>query len=282
MSGTSMSGAFTAELARIAAIPRRPGPPPTHPDGTFVFTEARGLSRAAAAMAAGACPRCGGQGMAPAPPIPGEPPRFGRCRCRRPLDQAQQYNAAQIPARYGACGLEDWREQPLQRGVVSRALRWVEEAEDRERHPTLTKLGGLAFCGEPGRGKTHLALGLARRLVLGGQRPVSVRYVEPNQLLQTMKARMGRAAGEAVDIGALVAVDVLVLDDMVAPRTDFERSVLDELITRRWQYGGPTLLTTNLTAGEAASALGARAASRLSALEWLPMSGLDLRRRGAA
>lgn len=267
--------------ARTSLSPSRP----THPDGTFTFTAVGGLSRATAVMAPGACPNCHGHGVAPAPHPTDAQPRYGPCRCKRPLDQASRYNAAQIPARYGACSLEVWQEQPLQRGAVARALRWVEAAEDKRQHPTLTELGGLAFCGEPGRGKTHLAVGLVRRLMLEGRRrspPLSVRYVEPNQLLQTMKARIGGAGGGAVDLGALVAVDVLVLDDVVAPRTEFERSVLDELITRRWQYGGPTLLTTNLTEGEVIPALGARAASRLSALEWLPMQGPDRRHRRAA
>ena len=268
----------------LRALPVRNGSR-TRPDGTFTLTESRGLSRAVPVQVPGACPNCGGHFVAPVPAAPGEPIRWGRCRCMRPQDQAERWNSARIPARYGGCALEGWRPQSAQQqAVLERVERWLLEAGDRTLHPTLTGLAGLVLSGEPGRGKTHLAMGALRRLVLENGRtgvPVTIRYVEPNQLLQTMKARIAGVAGEAVDIAGLLDVDVLVLDDVVAPRTEFEQSVLDELITRRWQHGGPTLVTTNLTEREAAAAFGGRAASRLSALEWLPVPGIDLRHRAA-
>ncbi|HNC98733.1 MAG TPA: hypothetical protein PKW90_21550, partial [Myxococcota bacterium] len=63
----------------------------------------------------------------------------------------------------------------------------------------------------------------------------------------------------------------------VAPRTDFERSVVDEIVTRRYQRGGPFIVTTNLSVGGMAQALGDRVASRLNGGRTLCVLGQDQR-----
>ena len=261
--------------------------PRAYPSGEFTVTVLeqgpdRGYARAVPVTLPGDCPRCRGQGLVE---VEG---RWGRCRtCCRPLDQARAFNAARIPARYGACDLRAWAPQPVQRAPWQASiLPWIEEIEDNRR-PTLTAMPGLLLYGPPGRGKTHLAVGIVRRLLLDGRRigkPLSARYVEPNQLLQAMKSRMGgERGGEApLAMSALVDVDVLLIDDLIAPRTEFETSVIDELITRRWQRGGPTLITTNLSE-DALSNLSPRVSSRLTDARWVPLSGADRRdHRGGA
>lgn len=282
-----MSGPFELTARPTSkAVPHTP-PPPTHPGGAIAVRAEKGIAWAEALHAPGRCPNCHNHCVVPVSVYDADTgqyaTRWGRCRCRKPLDQCRNFNAAQIPARYSTYSFDSWQPSPLQKAVYqTEIMPWITRMEGASTDDLLTAQG-LVLCGAPGRGKTHLAVGLLRRLVLEGRRtgvPIRIRYVEPNQLLQTMKAQLGGVEGDRVDLARLVDVDVMLIDDLILPRTEFERSVLDELITRRWQRGGPTLVTTNLAQGEIEGNLSPRVVSRL-ADRWLQIPGSDLRRKAA-
>ncbi len=280
-----MSGPPTTLAARPAAAPGASATPTyTYPSGAIAVRAEKGFAKAEALLAPGRCPNCHNLWVAPLmfcdPNKPGSPleKRWSNCRCQRAPDQCRAFNAAQIPARYGTYSFDSWRPQPIQQAVYqTEILPWLTTIENT--HPDdLLAAPGLVLWGQPGRGKTHLAVGLLRRLCLeSAGRPRRIRYVEPNQLIQTMKAQIGGAGGDRVDLAKLIDVDVLLIDDLILPRTDFEQSVLDELMTRRWQRGGPTLVTTNLTEAELHGSLSPRVASRLSEAKWLVLPGADFR-----
>ena len=279
-----MSGPPTTLAARSA--PYAPATP-TYPSGAIAVRAEKGFARAEALLTPGRCPRCFNQWTAPVmvcdPDFPDAPPkeRMGRCRCQRTPDQCRNFSAAQIPARYGTYSFGSWRPQPLQQAVYqTEILPWLTTIENTHPDDLLTA-PGLVLWGQPGRGKTHLAVGLLRRLCLEAEgRLRRIRYVEPNQIIQTMKAFQSSQQEDQrsnMPMSKLVDVDVLLIDDLILPRTDFERSVLDELLTRRWQRGGPTLVTTNLTEAELHGTLSPRVVSRLSEAKWLALPGADFR-----
>ena len=245
-------------------------PAPMAPNGAFM-TRTRRYAEVEALLGERPCARCQGVGIAPLPED-GGPRRYARCRCQRPLDQARAFNAALIPRTYSSFTLENWLVSDAGQAHVRQvAERWVTEVEQATE---LHRVPFLVLTGGPGVGKTHLAVALLRRLILDGKRPglpMSARFLEPSVLAQGFKN------GEALHLQDRLAADLVVLDDVVAPRTDFERAVIDELISRRYRTGGPCIVTTTLSAQEFGETLGARIASRLfeGRLTWV--AGRDRR-----
>ncbi|MBU0553328.1 ATP-binding protein [Myxococcota bacterium] len=139
--------------------------------------------------------------------------------------------------------------------------------------------------GNSGTGKTHLMVAAIRRLVLERARPI--RFVEFVHLLSDMKASFGdRSRGQDL-ITPLVEVPVLAIDELGKGRgTDWEMSVLDELISKRYNTERTTLFTTNYdpTKTEGQDALvthvGQRILSRLKEMcRWVEVNGADYREK---
>ena len=127
---------------------------------------------------------------------------------------------------------------------------------------------GLVLHGKVGRGKTHLMVAMLRELVF--RYGVTVRFVEFSHLLADLKSGFDHGLGAARLIDPLVKVDVLAIDELGKGRnTEFEGTVLDELVSRRYNAAGTILATTNYdpdanptgraTANAAEVAMGAKA-----------------------
>ncbi len=109
--------------------------------------------------------------------------------------------------------------------------------------------GGLLFWGPVGTGKTHLALSIFRALTLDFGVPC--RFVDYGNLLMDLRRSFRAEAGtsEAALMLPLVEADVLIVDELGKGRdTDWELTVLDDLISRRYNAARVTLFTTNLSA----------------------------------
>jgi DNA replication protein DnaC len=112
-----------------------------------------------------------------------------------------------------------------------------------------TPVRSLLLMGDVGAGKTYLACAVARRLVVGVGAWATFTTVEG------MFASMAPGADEAwaPSLTALAGAGVLVLDDVGAGRprpTEWQAMLLNELLNRRWSSRRPTILTTNLGAGD--------------------------------
>jgi hypothetical protein len=106
---------------------------------------------------------------------------------------------------------------------------------------------GLVLVGGPGLGKTHLVCALLAHLTL--ERGIGCRFVDYYQLLARIRSTFdgrGGAESEASILAPLVETPVLVLDDLgKGQATPWEWTIVDQLITRRYNAGRVVIATTN-------------------------------------
>ena len=128
----------------------------------------------------------------------------------------------------------------------------------------VSKSGRCAiFCGKPGTGKTHLAVGIALQIMLRGKLGL---FTTVQRMVRNMKEtfRKDSEYSERDIMGFLVEPDLLIIDEIgVQFGTEFERNFMFDILNERYEKRRPTLLLSNLTAPEVKAFLGERVYDRL-------------------
>ena len=184
-----------------------------------------------------ACPRCGESGYVLVPT--GATSIAQPCACRHLDERLRLYNDARVPATVARATFENFKTfDPDQ--IAAKAA--AEEFARKFRSERDTR--GLLFYGTPGAGKTHLLGAIIKYLTL--EKGIACRYVEFMLLLSDIRAGFSSNRGHLEILRPLVQVPVLVIDELGKERgTEWERSMLDELISRRYNAGLTTLFATN-------------------------------------
>ena len=113
---------------------------------------------------------------------------------------------------------------------------------------SLSEDGAFIASEELGRHAEKGARGKGIKGVYG----VTVRFVEFSHLVGDIKAGFDAGRGSHTSLDPLVRVDVLVIDELGKGRnTEFEGTVVDELVSRRYNAAGTILATTNYAPGAA-------------------------------
>ena len=101
----------------------------------------------------------------------------------------------------------------------------------------------ILFLGQPGGGKTHLAVALAIAAVEAGYRGY---FTTGDAMVKTL-LRADHDGTAATKIKAYTAPTVLVIDDvgLIRLKTPAEAAWFSEVVNTRYQKGHPTLVTTN-------------------------------------
>ncbi len=217
-----------------------PGPAFKEPE---VVIRVRGAHCVAEVAEAGwSCPLCLGRGGSMQRDEQGYE-LFQACGCQQLKRRMSLFNAANIGVRYQNSTLDSFSpttpEQQMARNIAQ---------DFTLMYPAVR--GGLVFWGPVGTGKTHLMVGIFRELTL--RKGVGCLFVDYGNLLNDLKRSYSSHQGDAAVMLPLVNVDLLVIDELGKGRgTEWEETVLDDLISRRYNANRITLCTTNFDPGVA-------------------------------
>ena len=200
------------------------------------------------------CPRCGDSGYTLVPQ--GTSTVAQPCSCRHLDERIVLFNQVGIPAAVARASFESFKSWSPDH---ARARSVAEDFARKFRKDAPTK--GFLLYGRPGAGKTHLLAATLRWLAL--EKGIASRYVEFMLLLSDMKAGFSENRSHMDILKPLLFVPVLAIDELGKERgTEWERSMLDELISRRFNSGLATLFATNYFLEERESPVKERPGSR--------------------
>ena len=200
------------------------------------------------------CPKCGGTGFVifEGANLSGAKP----CDCRSAGRAGRLEGRAAIPPLYANASFDNFSvpgpENPLARreltGVLLAIKNFVRDFKNESRP-------GLILIGEPGTGKTHLAVAALRQIVEKGFEGLFCDY---QTLLNDIKSGYDPASGSSHKEAYRTALEaeVLLLDDLGAHRvTDWVEDTVTSIITYRCNNRKALIATTNLPDADAGSAL---------------------------
>jgi DNA replication protein DnaC len=228
--------------------------------------------------AAVVCPICGGTGwkIIERAGLSGAEP----CRCAEEARAGALQEGSGIPPKYARTSLQNFvvpNDNPVARPILAKAL--VTATSFVREFPAGDALG-LLLAGDPGSGKTHLAVGAAKGLMDKGHQCLFFDY---QNLLDRIRSSYDKSSGsgDREAYKSAMESDVLVLDDLGSHRvTEWVEDIVTSIITFRYNHRKALIVTTNLDPKGAAGytteggtqvskknlreVIGARAASRLS------------------
>jgi DNA replication protein DnaC len=180
-----------------------------------------------------------------------------------------------VPSAYEGCTFESFEPVPDTRTALAVCKQWAKEF----RAGTDLRQG-LLLRGNPGAGKTHLAVAVLREAIWG-ERERTALFLNVPDWLNALRESYGDGEPPPNPGG----YDLVVLDDLGAEAwTDWARDRIYNLINQREQQRGLLIVTTNHDWPELAARVGAPTASRLRRLTRdVPVDARqDYRERAAA
>lgn len=160
------------------------------------------------------------------------------CTCRSFVRRLERFNQAQVPAHFARCDLSSFENTRHNSGVLQRAM-------DYATRFTPGQPEGLLLYGDPGVGKSHLAVGILKVLVF--EKDVQCLFKDFFLLLSEVRNAYNEGRFDSELLRPLTEVEVLIIDELGKGRSnsDWEQALLDEIICRRYNQLKTTLFTTN-------------------------------------
>lgn len=206
------------------------------------------------------CPICEGTGWRMLPS--GANQRVTRCQCRIKARCEALLPAARIPKRYEHCELSSFTvDFPAAHASLAlahiAASKFADEYDPRDGT-------GLLIIGKIGVGKTHLAVGVMKELILN--RGIACLFYDYRELLKEIQNSYN-ASVQATELDVLRPVfdaEVLILDELGAVKpTEWVWDTVSLILNTRYNDNRTTIITTNFPDGPPGSGLSAaRSAAR--------------------
>jgi DNA replication protein DnaC len=202
-----------------------------------------------------------------------------RCDCRRARLGQQRMAGANIPKRYQHCTIANFTayNESLEKAV--RDAQAVAEA-----YPASAK--GLFLEGQPGVGKTHLAVAILRQVV--EQTSARGLFYDTRDLLRVIRSTYDPSirTTELDILRPVMQADLLVLDDLGAEKTsEWVEETMNLIVNTRYNERKLTIFTSNYAdipddtdPNSLLFRIGHRMRSRLHEMcEFVKMDGADYR-----
>jgi DNA replication protein DnaC len=167
-----------------------------------------------------------------------------RCGCAAAERATRLFDHAGIPALYESASFDTFKPRDQVMNVFTMVRGFVRDFPNASRP-------GLLLMGDPGTGKTHLAVAALRAILAKGFEGMFVDY---QNLLDRIRSSYD-AGSQTTDKEAYriaMEKEVLLLDDLGAHRvTDWVEDTVTSIITARCNNRKPLIATTNLIDPEA-------------------------------
>jgi DNA replication protein DnaC len=194
------------------------------------------------------CPLCEGTGWKTLPADSSAPKnrRVTRCDCQVRERAGTLLAAARIPKRYEHCDLSNYETDFPGADPSLAEAHFLAAAFVRDCNPHSSK--GLLIIGEIGTGKTHLAVGILKELVLN--RGIQCLFCDYRELLKEIQNSYNRTV-QITELDVLRPVfeaDVLMLDELGAVRpTEWVWDTVSLILNTRYNENRLTIITSNFS-----------------------------------
>ena len=206
------------------------------------------------------------------------------CECVRKRAAARRFEGAAIPPEYASYTFSTWaalgEDVATKREAYETAREWSQTGAVST---DSAAVNGLAFYGPTGRGKSGLA---AAALLPRLQRGEVLLWIDYRGFVRKIYDTMDTAKGSGPTYDELVSTasnaPILCWDDFGdrdrAKLSDYQRDIVYDVISHRYNNRLPLLITTNLDPEGVYAQMGDRIGDRLLKLcYWQPLGGPNLR-----
>lgn len=169
--------------------------------------------------------------------------------------QLKRYESSGISKRFLECSFENFKDvNQKQKNNKVYCMKYVQAVLSKSSM-------NLVLSGFVGNGKTHLAVAIMKELIAHG---LTVRYTTLFDALRGLKDFKSSDYSKARDL--LRSPNLLVIDEInssLVNLSETDKNLIFEIFNNRYKDKKPTLIITNLDAGNLEDALGYQVLSRL-------------------